>query len=79
MPSARSSSSIADSRSNTIAEPPTSHAKDLEGRADVDAIKTETLDENYDPWLTDPDNPRAWSGSKKWTMAAIVSGYTFVS
>ncbi|KAL0949682.1 hypothetical protein HGRIS_009720 [Hohenbuehelia grisea] len=32
-----------------------------------------------DEWITDPSNPRNWSLRKKWTNAAIVSFYTFVS
>jgi len=30
-------------------------------------------------WATSPQNPLTWSTSKKWTMAAVVSVYTFVS
>lgn len=32
-----------------------------------------------DNWHEDPRNPRLWPGHRKWTAAAIVSAYTFVS
>ncbi|KAJ6486473.1 major facilitator superfamily domain-containing protein [Mycena vitilis] len=41
--------------------------------------KTELLENLEDDWQDDDDNPRNWSSKKKWTSAAIVSLYTFVS
>ncbi|KAJ7634899.1 multidrug resistance protein 4 [Roridomyces roridus] len=32
-----------------------------------------------DAWLSDPENPRNWSSTRKWCSAAIVSLYVFVS
>ncbi|KAJ7246604.1 major facilitator superfamily domain-containing protein [Mycena haematopus] len=41
--------------------------------------KTELLENLEDDWQDDPDNPRNWSFSKKWTSCAVVSFYTFIS
>ncbi|EJF56590.1 MFS general substrate transporter [Dichomitus squalens LYAD-421 SS1] len=41
--------------------------------------KEEALENAEDDWAHDPINPRNWSTRKKWTMACIVSLYTFVT
>ncbi|KAJ7639390.1 major facilitator superfamily domain-containing protein [Roridomyces roridus] len=40
--------------------------------------KEELLEQAEDDWQDDPENPRNWSGRKKWASTAIVSLYTFV-
>ncbi|KAF8214119.1 multidrug resistance protein 4 [Mycena galopus ATCC 62051] len=41
--------------------------------------KLELLENLEDDWQDDPENPRNWSSSKKWTSCAVVSFYTFIS
>ncbi|KAG2042964.1 multidrug resistance protein 4 [Suillus americanus] len=41
-------------------------------------VEKKTHDEEYD-WEHDPANPRNWSPANKWTMATLVSLYTFVA
>ncbi|KAJ7068800.1 major facilitator superfamily domain-containing protein [Mycena amicta] len=50
------------------------------GPSAIPEDKLEELLENLeDNWQDDPLNPRNWSVGKKWTSAAVVSLYTFVS
>nr|GAT59330.1 predicted protein [Mycena chlorophos] len=60
----------------------TDDARDHPGRGPsaIPEDKKEELIENLeDDWQDDPINPRNWSTGKKWTSAAVVSFYTFVS
>lgn len=37
--------------------------------------KAELLESLEDDWQDDPENPRNWSLSKKWTSTAVVSAF----
>lgn len=56
----------------TANSPPSSVKSALEDGSLHDALDDEA-------WATCPHNPLTWSFKKKWTMASIVSLYTFVS
>ncbi|KZT65998.1 MFS general substrate transporter [Daedalea quercina L-15889] len=63
--------------------PVPSYPEELKGGEGQSAIpedkKEEALENQEDDWAHDPANPRNWKTSKKWTMTAIVSFYTFIT
>lgn len=67
--------------SHVTHDPHTKLADDVAGAVEDTDEKANMHDpeEGTKAWEVDPENPRNWSGGRKWAMAGCVSFYTFVS